>query len=50
MGPYRPEIGEQDMRHRWFSRAEFEKLIREGGTRDDSTIAAYTFLTLHERG
>jgi 8-oxo-dGDP phosphatase len=43
------EIGEQDMRHRWFSRAEFEHMIRYGQVKDDSTLAAYTLLLLRER-
>lgn len=43
------EIGEQDMRHRWFSRSEFEQLIRDGEIRDNSTLAAYALLMLHER-
>jgi 8-oxo-dGTP pyrophosphatase MutT (NUDIX family) len=43
------EIGEQDMRHQWFPRVEFERMIRTGQIRDDSTVAAYTLLLLHER-
>lgn len=45
----RREHEEQDMRHRWVSRAEFEEMIREGAIRDDSTMAAYLLLLLHER-
>nr|WP_231949884.1 NUDIX hydrolase [Alloactinosynnema sp. L-07] len=45
----RREHEEQDMRHRWFPRAEFERMIKSGQIRDDSTVAAYLLLTLHER-
>lgn len=43
------EIEEQDMRHRWFSRAEFEQMTLDGRIRDNCTVAAYTLLRLHER-
>jgi 8-oxo-dGTP pyrophosphatase MutT (NUDIX family) len=43
------ELEEQDMRHRWFSRTEFERMIRNGKIKDNSTVAAYTLLLLHER-
>jgi 8-oxo-dGTP pyrophosphatase MutT (NUDIX family) len=43
------EISEQDMRHRWFPRTEFERMIRDGQIKDNSTLAAYTLLQLHER-
>ncbi|HEY3750260.1 MAG TPA: NUDIX hydrolase [Pseudonocardiaceae bacterium] len=46
--PHR-EIEEQDMRQRWFSRAEFERMIQDGLIKDDATTAAYTLLLLHER-
>lgn len=49
-GPTDREIGEQDMRHEWFSRKEFDQLIRDGEIRDNSTLAAYSLLMLHERG
>jgi 8-oxo-dGTP pyrophosphatase MutT (NUDIX family) len=42
------EIEEQDMRQRFVTRAEFKDLIRDGHITDDSTLAAYTLLTLHE--
>jgi 8-oxo-dGTP pyrophosphatase MutT (NUDIX family) len=42
------EHEEQDMRHRWCPRAEFEALIRTGGIRDNTTVSAYTLLRLHE--
>ena len=44
------EVEEQDMRHQWFSRAEFERMIVNGQIKDDATTAAYTLLLLHERG
>jgi 8-oxo-dGDP phosphatase len=44
------EIEEQDMRHRWFPRTDFERLIQTGGIKDNCTLAAYTLLLLHERG
>jgi 8-oxo-dGTP pyrophosphatase MutT (NUDIX family) len=43
------EVTEQDMRHRWFARAEFERMIRAGEIKDNSTLAAYALLLLHER-
>lgn len=43
------EPEEQDMRHQWFSRAEFEHMIRRGRIKDNSTLAAYMLLQLHER-
>lgn len=42
------EPEEQDMRQKWFSRAEFRALIREGRITDDSTIAAYALLLMDE--
>ncbi|HEY3466032.1 MAG TPA: NUDIX hydrolase [Amycolatopsis sp.] len=42
------EHEEQDMRHRWCSRAEFEALIRSGGIRDNTTVSSYMLLRLHE--
>ncbi|WP_131741502.1 NUDIX domain-containing protein [Actinomadura roseirufa] len=42
------EPEEQDMRQRWVPRAEFTAMIRDGRITDDSTVAAYTLLTLHE--
>lgn len=46
--PHR-EPEEQDMRCAWFSRGDFERMIRRGEIKDDSTLAAYTLLLLHER-
>jgi 8-oxo-dGTP pyrophosphatase MutT (NUDIX family) len=45
--PHR-EAEEQDMRQRFVTRAEFEQMIRDGAITDDSTVAAYTLLLLHE--
>ncbi len=35
------------MRQTWVSRAHFERMIRDGQIRDDSTLAAYALLLLH---
>jgi 8-oxo-dGTP pyrophosphatase MutT (NUDIX family) len=43
------EPEEQDMRHAWVPREQFEAMIRDGVIRDDSTLAAYALLLLHER-
>lgn len=43
------EHEEQDMRHRWCPRAEFESMLRRGEIRDVNTVAAYGLLLLHER-
>lgn len=43
------EHEEQDMRAAWFSRAEFEAMIRDGGVTDAQSIAGYALLLLHER-
>jgi 8-oxo-dGTP pyrophosphatase MutT (NUDIX family) len=40
------ELEEQDLRCRWFGRAELERMIRQGGITDDSTLAAYTLFLL----
>ncbi len=42
------EPEEQDMRQRWVTRAEFKDMIRNGRITDDSTVAAYSLLMLHE--
>jgi 8-oxo-dGTP pyrophosphatase MutT (NUDIX family) len=42
------EPEEQDMRHQWVTRGRFEDMIGEGLITDDSTLAAYTLLLLHE--
>lgn len=43
------EHEEQDMRHQWVSRTRFERMILGGHITDDSSVAAYTLLTFHER-
>jgi 8-oxo-dGTP pyrophosphatase MutT (NUDIX family) len=43
------ESEEQDMRQAWVSRTRFEQMIAEGLITDDSTVAAYSLLLLHER-
>jgi 8-oxo-dGDP phosphatase len=43
------EHEEQDMRHRWFSRPEFERMIKSGRVKDNCTLAAYALLLLYER-
>ena len=40
------ELEEQDLRCRWFGRAEVEQMIRRGGITDDSTLAAYALYLL----
>jgi 8-oxo-dGDP phosphatase len=47
-GPPDREHEEQDMRQRWFPRDEFQKMIANGVITDDSTLAAYTLLIMHE--
>ncbi len=42
------ELAEQDMRQRWVNRAEFKDMIRNAMILDDSTVAAYSLLMLHE--
>lgn len=44
------EHEEQDMRSAWFSRDQFETMIRAGEITDAQSIAAWTLLQLHERG
>lgn len=48
-GPHAREPEEQDMRQRWFSRSEFDRMIATGRIKDNCTIAAYALLMLHER-
>jgi 8-oxo-dGDP phosphatase len=48
-GPAQREHEEQDMRQAWVSRAAFEQMLTSGAITDDSTMAAYTLLLLHER-
>ncbi|SDK65062.1 NUDIX domain-containing protein [Actinopolyspora mzabensis] len=49
-GEHEREVEEQDMRSAWFTRAEFERMIRQGEVTDAQSIAAYTLLLLYERG
>jgi hypothetical protein len=37
------------MRQQWVTRAQFEQMIGQGAITDDSTLAAYTLLLLHEK-
>lgn len=43
------EHEEQDMRQQWVPRDEFERMILDGHITDDSTVAAYTLFSFHER-
>lgn len=43
------ELEEQDMRQQWVTRDRFEEMIRDGVITDDSTLAAYALLLLHEK-
>ena len=45
-GEPRREVTEQDMRQRWFPRAEVEHMLRDGIITDDSSLAAYLLLTM----
>ncbi|MEV4258437.1 NUDIX hydrolase [Spirillospora sp. NPDC049652] len=45
-GPHQREIEEQDMRQGFFSRAQFQDMVLRGEITDDSSVAAYTLLTL----
>ncbi|GGM35323.1 ADP-ribose pyrophosphatase [Longimycelium tulufanense] len=49
VGDAEREHEEQDMRTAWFSRDEFEAMIRRGEITDAQSVAAYTLLLLHER-
>ncbi len=41
---------EQDMRHRRFARADWERMLADGTIKDAGSIAAYGLLLLRERG
>ena len=41
------EHEEQDMRHGWFSRADVERMLRDGTIKDAQTIACYGLFLLH---
>jgi 8-oxo-dGTP pyrophosphatase MutT (NUDIX family) len=43
------ELEEQDMRQQWVPRDRFEAMVRDGVITDDSTLAAYALLLLHEK-
>lgn len=45
-GPVAREHTEQGMEQRWFSRAEFEGLVRDGVVHDNTTLAAFTLFLL----
>ncbi len=46
--PAMREHTEQDMRTRWFTTAEFERMVRDGELVDAQSLAAYLLLRLHE--
>jgi 8-oxo-dGDP phosphatase len=46
-GPPQREHEEQDMRSDWFTRAEFEAMVRRTEITDAQSIAAYALLLLH---
>ena len=48
-GPPARELEEQDMRQQWVPRDRFEEMVRDGVITDDSTLAAYALLLLHEK-
>ena len=48
-GPPEREPEEQDMRQQWVTRDRFEAMVRDGVITDDSTLAAYALLLLHEQ-
>jgi 8-oxo-dGDP phosphatase len=47
-GPPQREAEEQDMQQAWVSRARFRDMVRDGSITDDSTVAAFALLLLHE--
>ena len=48
-GEHARELEEQDMRSAWFSRAEVERMMRDGEITDAQSIAAYALLMLSQR-
>lgn len=48
-GEHDREHEEQDMRSAWFTRTEFERMVRDGEITDAQSIAAYGMLLLSER-
>jgi 8-oxo-dGTP pyrophosphatase MutT (NUDIX family) len=49
-GEHDREHEEQDMHSAWFSRAQLERMIREGEITDAQSIAAWALLLLNSRG
>ena len=49
-GEHEREHEEQDMHSEWFSRTQFERMIRDGEITDAQSIAAWALLMLAERG
>lgn len=47
-GEHEREHEEQDMRAAWFTRSEFDTMIRSGEVTDAQSIAAYALLMLYE--
>lgn len=45
-GPHARESTEQEMRHRWFPRADLERMLRDGTVTDGVTLAAYALFAL----
>ncbi|MCV7154070.1 NUDIX domain-containing protein [Mycolicibacterium pyrenivorans] len=48
-GPHDREHEEQDMRSAWFTRAQVEKMMRDGVMTDAQSMAAWTLMVLSER-
>lgn len=46
-GDHEREHEEQDMHSEWFTRAEVERMIRDGGITDAQSIAAWAMFLLH---
>ncbi|MFN3004273.1 NUDIX domain-containing protein [Mycolicibacterium wolinskyi] len=46
-GEHEREHEEQDMHSEWFTRAEVERMIRDGGITDAQSIAAWAMFLLH---
>jgi 8-oxo-dGTP pyrophosphatase MutT (NUDIX family) len=49
-GDHEREHEEQDMHSAWFTRTAIEDMMRSGDITDAQSIAAWTLLSLHERG
>ncbi len=48
-GEPRRELAEQDMRSRWFTRADVERMMVDGTMTDAKSAASYALLLLHEQ-